>query len=210
MLTATVLIIWYGWCVFLLFKNILLKLDRRKYRFLFYNKDHNYISNLRNFFCHLWLKSARVLRPSVSTSHSINKTQQVLQRFHILSHTDKKKKKNSKRTQFNGFLFVVKAQVGLSWNKALEQSPFLLWFLPISTSRVQLVLRPSLPLPTPQSLRVAVINWWQSRSPRCSSGPGSLKPVFWSTHQHFPRWPSRAGWHCGDRYMSGSCTKLLP
>lgn len=64
----------------------------------------------------------------------------------------------------------------------------------ISTSTIQLVLHPH--CHTSQSLRVAVINWWQSRSPRSSSGPGSLMPVFWSTHQHFPRWPSRAGWHC--------------
>lgn len=65
----------------------------------------------------------------------------------------------------------------------------------ISTSRIQLVLHPHCFPPRLQSLRLA-INWWQSRSPRSSSGPGSLRPVFWSTHQHFPRWPSRAGWHC--------------
>lgn len=63
----------------------------------------------------------------------------------------------------------------------------------ISTSRIQLVLPPPNSPSTPQSLRVAVIIWWQSRSPRGSSGPGSLMPVFWSTHQHFPRRPSRAG-----------------
>lgn len=69
----------------------------------------------------------------------------------------------------------------------------------ISTSWIELVLHPPHCHSTPQSLRVAVINWWQSSSPRSSSGPGSLMPVFWSTHQHFPRWPSRAGWHCGHK-----------
>lgn len=65
---------------------------------------------------------------------------------------------------------------------------------PISSSRIQLV--PLTAPPTVQSLSVADMSWWQSRSPRSSRGPGSLRPVFGSTHQHFPLWPSRAGWHC--------------
>lgn len=63
-----------------------------------------------------------------------------------------------------------------------------------STSKIQLVLLTA--PPTVQSLSVADMSWWQSRSPRSSRGPGSLRPVFGSTHQHFPRRPSRAGWHC--------------
>lgn len=105
-------------------------------------------------------------------------------------------KQDSKRTQFNGFLFLHKLKYRwpqVEWG--LRMKSFSHIVLLISTSRIQLVLHPHcFPLGL-QSLRLA-INWWQSRSPRSSSGPGSLRPVFWSTHQHFPRWPSRAGWHC--------------
>lgn len=143
------------------------------------------------FFCHLLPQSTCVKRLSVLNSESRNSTQVLKDSDITYSHTQKQ---NSKRTQFNDFLFVAQAQVPLASGEAGLQSEVLSSCS--STNKHQQSSAgpaPSLPLLTPQSLRVAVINWWQSRSPRSSRGPGSLMPVFWSTHQHFPRWPSRAG-----------------
>lgn len=53
------------------------------------------------------------------------------------------------------------------------------------------------PLPAGRDhLRKLSANWWQSSSSFGSRPPGSFTPVFRSTHQHLPRCPSRAGWHC--------------
>lgn len=118
-------------------------------------------------------------------------------RSHTLIHRDKIAKEHILMVSF--LLHKLKYHwPRVMWGFRVKSFPYVA--LLISTSRIQLVLHPhppEVPLLSYHSLRVAVINWWQSRSPRSSSGPGSLMPVFWSTHQHFPRCPSRAGWHCG-------------
>lgn len=141
------------------------------------NKHHIYNCYLWEYFfsCHFLLQSSCVRTLSVSSSRSRNNIQEVLKRSDItsLTHRNRTAKELNSMVSF----FVAQAQVPLASDEVRLESE-VLSSCSYTNKHQFSSATPAPPLLTLQSLRVAVSNWWQSRSPRSSSGPGSLMPVF--------------------------------